>query len=125
MANKIFDERAFLNAYKKNPYVTTACKMIGVAPKTFYANRTPWLEEQMADILEEIKDEAEMILRERMKKDTTCLLFFLKSKCRDRGYVDQQAVSIDIRKQEELANAALKFFSEAPDENTNQKTERP
>ena len=76
----------------KQGNVSQACKACNVSRSAVYRwreddeiFRNSWIE-----VEESLKDEAESLLRELMKaKDTTATIFYLKTKCKDRGYGDQ------------------------------------
>lgn len=82
----------FLEFFELNQgNVSKACKACNVSRSAVYrwrddddGFRNSWIE-----VEESLKDEGESILRELMKaRDTTAVIFYLKTKCKDRGYSD-------------------------------------
>lgn len=83
----------FLVAFEiKQGNISRACKACNVSRSAVYrwrddddGFRNSWIE-----VEESLKDEGESILRELMKaRDTTAVIFYLKTKCRDRGYSER------------------------------------
>lgn len=83
----------FLVAFEiKQGNISLACKACNVSRSAVYRwrdddedFRNSWIE-----VEESLKDEGESILRELMKaRDTTAVIFYLKTKCRDRGYSER------------------------------------
>ena len=77
---------------KHDGNITQSCKEIGLDRSTHYK----WLEtdeeykRQIEEIPEMFLDEAEMILREKIReKETVSVLFFLKTQGKKRGYVER------------------------------------
>lgn len=76
----------------KQGNVSQACKACNVSRAAVYRWREDdeifrnyWIE-----VEESLKDEGESLLRELMQsRDTTAVIFYLKTKCKDRGYGDQ------------------------------------
>ena len=80
--------------------VTTACRSVGVSRETHYR----WLREdseyrQSIDSIESMAlDLAESKLhQEILNGNTACIIFFLKTKGKKRGYVEKQEVETTIK----------------------------
>ena len=63
----------------------------------------------MSAVLEQIKDFAEDCLISKLQTDTTALIFFLKTKAADRGYIERRTESIET--DDELKQLAREFFA--------------
>lgn len=95
-------KKAMLEALESSlGIVTTACKTVGIGRTTHYM----WLledsdyREAVRDIGEMTIDFAESQLYQQIKNsNTTATIFFLKTKGRDRGYVESQEITINERK---------------------------
>tara|TARA_R100000935_G_scaffold4209_1_gene10153 strand:+ start:2057 stop:2422 length:366 start_codon:yes stop_codon:yes gene_type:complete len=75
--------------------VTTACKNVGIARSTFYE----WLKDeefknQVNDIQNIALDMAESQLHKQiLNGNTTATIFYLKTKGKNRGYVERQEIT--------------------------------
>jgi hypothetical protein len=72
--------------------ITYACKAAGISRNSYYLwlKNNPQFKEKVDDINEGAVDFAESKLKEHIANgDTTCLIFFLKTKGRARGYVER------------------------------------
>ena len=58
-----------------------------------YINEHPTVQAALADIREGAKDDAELMLYDRMRTSDTLLIFFLKTQARNRGYSDTLALT--------------------------------
>jgi hypothetical protein len=75
--------------------VSSACKAAGIRRCTYYQwrDRDPEFREACLEAYEERKDFAESILFEKIReKDTTSVIFYLKTQCKDRGYVEKSVL---------------------------------
>ena len=78
--------------------VTTACKKVDVPRSTFYK----WIKED-ADFAEQVKDITNIALdfaesqlhKQISDGSTTATIFLLKTKGKDRGYVEKQQIEIN------------------------------
>ena len=92
-------KKAFLEAYKKSfGNVAQSCKAVGIVRQTYYN----WLQndnefnKEIQDIepKEEFLDFLESKFVERINKgDTTSIIFGLKTKGKNRGYVERQEIT--------------------------------
>jgi len=75
--------------------VTSACKIVGINRSTFYKyyNEDPKFAAEVNDIQEVAIDFAESKLYEQIKdSNTTATIFYLKTRGRNRGYVEKQEI---------------------------------
>jgi hypothetical protein len=76
--------------------VTSACKKVGVGRTTYYEyyNNDPEFKAQIDDISNVALDFAESQLHKQIREgNTSATIFYLKTKGRDRGYVERQEVT--------------------------------
>lgn len=72
--------------------VSRACEIVGISRNTYYRyiEEDPDFKLKIEDIHEKSKDFAESKLLQHINEgDKTCLIFYLKTKCKDRGYVER------------------------------------
>jgi hypothetical protein len=90
---------ALLEALEKSlGVVTTACKQVGIARKTYYL----WLAKDKAfkdavnDISNVALDFAESKLHNLIREENpTAIIFYLKTKGKKRGYIERQEIAHD------------------------------
>lgn len=73
--------------------VAWACNQIGMDRRSYtrWRQEDPEFDIACTDIQEEILDEAEVYLQKKIREnDTASLIFFLKTKAKQRGYVERQ-----------------------------------
>lgn len=91
-------KKALIDALEKSlGVVTSACKAVGVGRTTFYSyyNEDPEFKAAVDDIQDIAVDFAESQLHQQIKGgNVTATIFFLKTKGKRRGYVEQQEVNI-------------------------------
>ena len=107
--------------------VASACKAAGISRYTFYEwkKNDPEFAEKVEDIIELQKDFCEALILKKMKEgDTTMIIFYAKTKMKDRGFVERQEVtgadgsslvqpqSVDLSKLTEEQRAALLTIGE-------------
>lgn len=85
---------------KKACNISATCTAIGISRKTFYTylEKDKKFREAIEESQEAQIDNAESILQKKiMEEDTTSVIFYLKTKGRDRGYIErvEQEVSIN------------------------------
>ena len=86
-------KKKFFVAFKKNEgYIARTCDTIGITRQTYYR----WCEddekfkEKIVDYNESVIDKAESKLQSHIDNDNiACLIFYLKTKARARGYVER------------------------------------
>lgn len=72
--------------------VKETCKKQKIGRRTFYN----WMEveefkQRVEEIQEGLKDDAESALRKAIREgNVTATIFFLKTRCQDRGYIERQ-----------------------------------
>lgn len=77
---------------KTSGIVAFACQKAGVSRVTFYKYRKddPEFAEQVQDIMEVQIDVAESALLKKIRdKDLTAIIFYLKTKGKERGYIER------------------------------------
>lgn len=83
-------QKEFIGALtQEHGLIVTACKSMGISTGTFYnwKKKSPEFADAVKDVLEEQTDFVESKLRDRIEKgDTTAIIFYLKTKGKDRGY---------------------------------------
>ena len=62
-----------------------------------YINEHPTVAAALADIREGTKDDAELMLYDRMRTSDTLLIFYLKTQAKDRGYTERTETEISGR----------------------------
>lgn len=86
-------KKAMINALiQTDGNITRACKIASIVRATHYnwLESDPEYKRQVDEIPEMFLDEAEEVLKEKIReKDTTSLIFFLKTKGKHRGYVER------------------------------------
>ena len=93
---------------KKAANVSATCKALNISRTQFYKwkNRYPKLTEMLNEVDESLLDFAESKLMEKVQDgDITALIFFLKTKGKKRGYVEQVENNVSINPFEELMKA--------------------
>lgn len=94
---------------KKGCNVTATCKALGINRTTFYnwRKRSERLDAMLEEVEESIIDYAESKLVEHIQEgDTTCLIFFLKTKGKKRGYVERVEQDVTVNPFLELMQSA-------------------
>lgn len=83
---------------KSHQCITAICRNLQLSRQTYYR----WLEtdpkfaEAVADVTEQTKDYVEDKLMEHIKNgDLTAIIFYAKTKMKDRGYVERQEMEFD------------------------------
>jgi hypothetical protein len=77
--------------------ITTACKIVGCNRSTFYGhyNRDKEFKAAVDDIQNITLDFAESQLHQQIKKgNTTATIFYLKTKGRNRGYIERREIEM-------------------------------
>lgn len=100
MKSNELQKKAMIEALEKSlGIVTSACKAVGISRMTHYR----WLEEDsdykksVDDISEVAKDFVESQLFKQIRENNpTSTIFFLKTKGKDRGYVERTEIIHDL-----------------------------
>lgn len=97
---RLTDEEIVYVFGKKGGNVSATCTALGISRTEFYRrkNKSEKLATLLKDTEEALLDFAESKLQQKISEgDTTCLIFFLKTKGRGRGYVEkiEQEVSVN------------------------------
>ena len=93
---------------KKAANISATCAALNVSRTQFYKwkNRYPKLAEMLDEVDESLLDFAESKLMEKVQEgDNTSLIFFLKTKGKKRGYVEQVEQKVEINPFEEMMRA--------------------
>lgn len=97
-AGKRGKQKAFLELFPQKKYhIGKTCDEIGISRASFvlWRKEDPWFEEQLQDCYERRKDDYENDLRVQSESGfATSTIFFLKTKCKDRGYGDEDNINI-------------------------------
>ena len=87
----------FLYAFERSlALVASACRKIGISRPTFYNwyNDDPEFKEKVDEIRELSKDSVEQRIYNKIKNgDTAMIIFYAKTKMKDRGYVERHEVT--------------------------------
>ena len=106
-----------LEALKKSlGVVTTACQIANVSRMQFYEwyNKDPDFKKQCDDVQNVALDFAESHLYKQIKDgNVTATIFYLKTKGKNRGYVERQEIIAEI---EELKSKTAALFSPLEEE---------
>jgi predicted DNA-binding transcriptional regulator AlpA len=103
MNKTVQHKKAMLEALEQSlGVVTSACKKVGIGRTTFY----DWMRsdeefaKQVKDIEDIAIDFAESQLHQQIKGgNTSATIFYLKTKGKNRGYVERQEISGDLDNQ--------------------------
>ncbi len=91
-------KEAFLKNFEKYlGIISTSCKATGITRQTYYnwINTDNDFNKKVNDITELQKDFVESKLIENIKdNDTTAIIFYLKTKAKDRGYTDKTEIEV-------------------------------
>lgn len=85
---------------KASGLVASACRVAGITRTTFYNwyNTDPEFRSKVDDISELTKDFVESKILQKIKAgDTTAIIFYAKTKMKERGYVEKQEIETNIR----------------------------
>lgn len=78
--------------------ISKACKKFNIGRKVIYTWRDnlPWFKEAMEDIQEGLRDMTESANYKNIKAGKqSSIIFYLKTKCKERGYDEKQVIEID------------------------------
>ena len=77
--------------------VTRACKAVGISRQTFYRwmETDPKFAQAVEDVSEQVKDYVEdKIIKLIKDNDVTTIIFYAKTKMKDRGYTEKKEASL-------------------------------
>lgn len=83
---------------KKMCNVSATCLAMNISRYTFYETlkKDKEFKELIEDAKEALIDNAETMLQKKiLESDTTALIFFLKTKGKDRGYTERNEIKLD------------------------------
>lgn len=106
--------------------VSWVCGQIGIQRRSFLRWREldPEFERACIDVQEGIYDEAELYLQKKIRdNDTASLIFFLKTKCKQRGYVEKKEVEYMGEARPAVFNLIEKSAEEIKHERSSDKPE--
>lgn len=99
--------------------VAYMCTQLGMHRRSFYRwkEKDPEFARACEEIQEEIYDDAEYRLQKKIHedKDTASLIFFLKTKCKHRGYIEKQEVEHTTGKRFEVEITTINGESQDQD----------
>ena len=103
----------FLEAYEASALnIKRSCKAINVSRQTYYdwIGKSDIFKKAVEDIKEGFKDDVETAMAQELANgNTTMMIFFAKTKMKDRGYIEKIEVDnnkFDTEYLEQLKNAA-------------------
>ena len=76
--------------------IASACRACNISRQSYYRyyNDDPEFKEKADDVMELQKDFAESLILKKMKEgDTTMIIFYAKTKLKDRGYVERRELT--------------------------------
>ncbi len=85
----------FIKAYKQARMVYKACEAADISRTTFYdwkANDQAFAD-KISEIEDSLGDQLEEIARQKASEEPAILIFLLKTKYKNRGYVEKQEVA--------------------------------
>jgi hypothetical protein len=99
--NKVaYNKNQLIEAMKKSlGIVTNACQMCNVSRETFYTymEKDAEFKKQIEDIENTQADFVESQFMKNIKNgDTSCIIFYLKTKGRKRGYTERQELDVKL-----------------------------
>ncbi|MCB0746481.1 MAG: hypothetical protein KDC90_03375 [Ignavibacteriae bacterium] len=113
----------FLQVFdKKMANVKQTCKAIGISRSTYYnwLDKLDTFKKEAENIKEGLFDDVESIIYHKIfvDKDTTSLIFFMKTRMRHRDYVERQEhnVNANVKSQAEITNRYAGMSLEELDE---------
>lgn len=90
------NQEMLILAYKKFfGNISRACAEVGLTRQTWgnYMREYPEFKQAAEDVIEHIHDEVESALHKNIfSGDTTAQIFYLKTRCKHRGYVERQEI---------------------------------
>lgn len=105
-------KKIFLDAFDASAgNVSVACKKTNISRRTFYNWRDA--DKEFADKVEEIEESFYDLLESKAKQqvmegNSAMIIFMLKTKCKNRGYVEKTEIDANV-------NTFEQFMRELPD----------
>ena len=91
-------KEAFLMALKNNlGHISKSCKAANIHRRTYYSwiDKDEQFKQDCDDVREGLIDLVESKLLENINNnDNTCIIFFLKTKGKSRGYIEKQEIEL-------------------------------
>ncbi len=87
----------FIEAYRLDNNVSKACKLSKIGRTTFYR----WMKQKefsnkLDEAVESLKDQIEnKLISKALEGDNACLIFFCKTRMKDRGYIEKSEQLIE------------------------------
>lgn len=93
--------RLFIRKYGEfQGHISDTCKALKIDRCTYYNwLRISWFKEAIDAVNESFIDDSEVELKNRRFSSDACLIFFLKTKGRARGYDERQTIALEGRTQ--------------------------
>lgn len=105
-ARKLSKKKQFLAHLKKgNGIISYACDTCKISRRTYYNwyNSDKKFKDECDDVLESVLDVVESKLLSKINDaDTTAIIFYLKTKGKKRGYIEQIDTRVQVNPFEEL-----------------------
>lgn len=99
-------QKEFLEHFRDgHGIVAYACKQTGISRETYYQwkKNDPKFKASCEEVEEEVKDRVESKLLAKINDDDlTAIIFYLKTKCKDRGYVERVENNVSLTPFEDL-----------------------
>ena len=105
----------FLEAYRLHNNVTKACKLAKIGRTTYYRWMKTSFREQLDEAVESLKDQIEnKLISKALEGDNACLIFFCKTRMKDRGYIEKSEQLIEHKGE----NIKITIEEKKPDDST-------
>jgi hypothetical protein len=95
---KLSKKETFIKALKNNlGHISNACKAANIHRQTYYSwiDKDEQFKQNCDDVSEGLIDLVESKLLENINNnDNTCIIFFLKTKGKSRGYIEKQEIEL-------------------------------
>ena len=94
----------FIEAYRLDNNVSKACKLSKIGRTTYYR----WLQQsafsqELDEAVESLKDQIEnKLVSKVLEGDNACLIFYCKTKMKDRGYIEKTEQEVEHKGIEQL-----------------------
>lgn len=110
-------QKEFLEVFPKTFFnITRTCKLILVGRKTFYRwkKESKVFRDELESVREGIYDDVESVLFHKIfvDRDTTSLIFFMKTKMKHRGYSEKLDIKVDLQASTKSDNDEIKSLSD-------------